>query len=641
MSYNILPVHDAVHPSASKGTTKPIHLHHPSKLLWLVALGVVFGDIGTSPLYTFNVLLGIIGPKTLIVDTILGIVSLVFWTLILVTSVKYISFVMKMNNHGEGGLLALMSLVIMHGYKKPWVIFAGLIGSALLYGDGALTPAISILSALEGLQLAFSFDHKVIVPIAIVVLLILFAIQPYGSAIIGKAFGPIMLIWFIALGALGLIHIIDYPVILKAFNPYYAFTFIANNLTISLIILGAVFLSVTGAEALYADMGHFGIKPIRQGWFCLVFPSLLLNYAGQGALVLKTGITSNIFFSMVPGIMVIPLVILATLATVIASQALITGAFSLSRQAIQLGWLPNMKVVQTSETGQGQIYIGFINFILFLLCVLLVIHFRTSENLAAAYGISVSLMMLVTTLLLGVVVRKIWQWPLALTCIILGVFLLIDLVFVTANIAKFFHGGYIPITLSLFFVIAMYIWRKGLLSISRLVRKNQIDVVHFFNDIEQQNIPRVEGLGVFLTHAQESIPPVMYWHVKRNHSLAKTLISITVISENVPWITDETRTTIIKRAEGYYHINAHFGFMEKTNIPLLLSNLNIMNFKDFGQNITYYLGVESIMIREKHRLMPKWQTLVFSWFTRNSMKVSDLFYLPDEQVVEIGRRVSF
>ncbi|SES91544.1 potassium transporter Kup [Thorsellia anophelis] len=640
MAHNILPVSHATYTNKTIGTTKPNSSDKKHSFLFIAALGVVFGDIGTSPLYTFNVLLGMTEGLNTSTNTILGLVSLILWTLILITSVKYVSIVLKINNHGEGGLLALMSLIIKTGYKKSWIIFAGLIGAGLLYGDGALTPAVSILSALEGLQVAFNFDHKIIVPIAITILVVLFSIQPFGTAKVGRVFGPIMVVWFTILAIIGIVNIIHYPTILRATNPYYAFYFLSNHIGISFAILGAAFLCVTGAEALYADMGHFGIKPIRQAWYFLAFPSLLLNYAGQGAFVLQSGITQNIFFNMVPEYLVIPLVILATTATVIASQALITGAFSLSRQAIQLGWLPNMRIIHTSESGSGQIYIGAINLLLFSLSILLILHFKSSANLAAAYGISVSIMMLITTCLLAIAMRKIWSLSYLLIGLIIGIFLIIDGMFVIAGLAKFFHGGYLPILLSLCFFLIMSIWRKGFTSLNKLIFKKKIEFDYYFSDIKNKAIPRVEGVSVFITHAQESVPPILSWHVERNKSLTKSIISITIISDNIPWITDETRTSIIQRSEGFYHINAHFGFMEKIDIPLLLSNLNIMNFNQYKDSATYYVSSESIVVRQKNKIMPKWQTLVFAWLVRNSIKTSDSLHLPNEQVVEIGRRIA-
>lgn len=619
--------------SSQKRSLKTSH-----SLLMLGALGVVFGDIGTSPLYTFNILLNYT-EDSLSPNIIISLVSLLIWTLIIVTSFKYVSMAMRINNNGEGGILALMSLLVRHGYKKPWIYSLGLIGAALLYGDGALTPTISILSSLEGLHLILPGSEKYILPLALVILILLFAVQPFGTSKIGKAFGPVMLVWFIVLAVLGIRNIIIAPEILHALNPKFALNFILTHSTLSFIILGAVFLCVTGAEALYADMGHFGAKPIQHVWYLLVFPSLVLNYAGQGALVMTTQRTDNIFFHLAPSYLVVPLVILATLATIIASQALITGAFSITRQAIQLGWLPNMKIIQTSETGYGQIYIGVINFLLMALTIFLVVNFKTSESLAGAYGISVSIMMLVTTVLLFLAMRVVWKWNLLLAGSICLGLMILDSVFVVSNLFKFFHGGYIPIVFAGCFLLIMFIWRKGIHSVQSLLHEKPIAFSKFQNELKENKIPRVNGVGIFLTRSQNSVPPVMRWHVKRNQSLHKYILSVTVVSEDVPWIPNEERAIIVQRDEHFYHINAHYGFMEQPNIPLLLSELKLIDSKIPSKSYTYYLGLESVMPRSKNRILPKWQTLIFAWLSRNSMRVTDLYQLPSNQVVEIGRRV--
>ncbi len=435
------------------------------------ALGVVFGDIGTSPLYTLKTVLYLSGDAPS-APVILGLLSLIFWTLVIVTSLKYAMFAMRIDNRGEGGIMALMSLLVSKKKARPMVLFAGLFGAALIYGDGAITPAISVLSALEGLNIVLPESKPYILPAAVLILVSLFAIQPLGTARIGKVFGPIMALWFFSIAVLGIWGIVQHPAVLMALNPLYGIHFLFSNGLTSFLVLGGVFLCVTGAEALYADMGHFGKKPIWLAWFGIVFPSLLLNYAGQAALILSgADVTQNIFFRLCPPMLQIPLVILATLATIIASQAIISGAFSMTRQAIQLGWLPRLRVKQTTEESYGQIYIGAINWLLMAVTVFLTVFFKSSDNLAAAYGIAVSLTMIMTTGLLFVAMREVWRWGTLASLLVAGGFFIVDLSFLLANLSKVMQGGYVPLLMATLVYGVMLIWHRGVLAASRTLGK--------------------------------------------------------------------------------------------------------------------------------------------------------------------------
>jgi KUP system potassium uptake protein len=603
------------------------------------ALGVVFGDIGTSPLYTLKTVLLLSGnnPSPAV---ILGLLSLIFWTLVIVTSLKYAMFAMRIDNHGEGGILALMSLLIRKKTGRYTVLFAGLFGAALIYGDGAITPAISVLSAVEGVNIILPELKPYILPATVVILVTLFAIQPLGTARIGKVFGPIMGLWFAVIAALGVWGIAQYPSVLLALNPLYGLEFLFSNGVVSFLVLGGVFLCVTGAEALYADMGHFGKKPIWIAWFGIVFPSLLLNYAGQAALILSgADITQNIFFRLCPPIMQIPLVILATLATIIASQAIISGAFSMTRQAIQLGWLPRLHIKQTTEESYGQIYISVVNWSLMVVTVFLAVFFKSSENLAAAYGIAVSLTMIMTSGLLFVSMREVWRWSLPLSLVVAGGFFIVDLSFLIANLTKVLEGGYIPLLLATVVYSVMLIWHRGVLVVSKTINEKLISVEDFLKDILTREIPRVPGTAVFLTRTQGGTPPVLKWHVKRNGSLHAHVLALSIVIDNVPRVAHAERLTVVKIDRGFWRATARYGFMERPNIPALLHYSEIQMCNLDLDEITYYLGHETIVKKEGHSGLPAWQRNMFAMMVRNSMHVTDYYYLPSDQVVEINRMV--
>ena len=447
-------------------------------LLGLSALGIVFGDIGTSPLYTFKTILSTAG-KAPEANVVLGALSLVLWTLFIITAVKYVLFAMRVDNDGEGGILALMALLGVKKKNRPTIVAFGLFGAALIYGDGAITPAISVLSALEGLNMATPALQPYVVPLAVAILLGLFAIQSQGTAAIGQWFGPVMLIWFAAMALMGISGIAKHPSVFAAINPAYGLSYLFSNGITGFLVLGAVFLCVTGAEALYADMGHFGAGPIKLAWFAIVFPSLILNYAGQAALVLEGAPTDgNIFFRLCPDMLLLPLIVLATVATIIASQSIITGAFSMTRQAIQLGWLPRLQIKQTSSEGYGQIYVGVVNWLLMLVTLGLTIGFGKSDNLASAYGIAVSATMLMTTALLFIAMREIWKWSFTASLAVAGVFFIIDSAFFASNMLKLFDGGYVPLLLAGAVYAVMLIWHRGVAAIGARVNENPLPVAH-------------------------------------------------------------------------------------------------------------------------------------------------------------------
>jgi KUP system potassium uptake protein len=600
----------------------------------------VFGDIGTSPLYTFKTVLGLTGANPDPVAT-LGALSLVIWTLIVVTSIKYVSFAMRVNNDGEGGILALMSLLGVKRQHRPMIVAVGLFGAALIYGDGAITPAISVLSALEGLDIVTSTFRPYILPAAVVILVALFAIQPLGTTRIGKAFGPIMALWFLVLAMLGLWGIVQHPAVLFAIDPRAGFAYLRTGGQTGFLALGGVFLCVTGAEALYADMGHFGAKPIRLAWSALVFPSLVLNYAGQAALVLEGAPTGdNIFYRLCPPFMLVPLVLLATIATIIASQSIITGAYSMTRQAIQLGWLPRLQITQTSEQGYGQIYVGTVNWLLMIVTLGLTIGFGKSDNLAAAYGIAVSATMLMTTVLLFIAMREIWCWTLPAAAAAASVFFIVDAAFLAANLAKIADGGYVPLLLAAAVYGVMLIWHTGARAVSARLQETVEPIATFMARIAEGRIPRVPGTAVFLTRTERDAPPVMVWHLKHNRALHERLFVLTVRTEAVPWIEDAARLDFKEIAPRFWRATARYGFMERPDIPALLRTARAGGCGVGLADVTYYVGHETVVPSDSEKGLPRWLEALFAAMQRNSVHVSEYFKLPRDAVVEIGREIA-
>jgi len=609
-------------------------------LLSLAALGVVFGDIGTSPLYTLKTVLDLAGDKP-DAFTVLGSLSLVIWTLIVITSVKYVAFAMRINNDGEGGILALMSLLGAKHRRRPAIIAVGLLGAALIYGDGAITPAISVLSALEGLNIVAPSFKPYVLPAAVAVLIALFAIQPMGTAKIGRAFGPIMALWFLIIAVLGVWGIAQHPAVLWAIDPRHAIRYLFSGGFTSFLVLGGVFLCVTGAEALYADMGHFGAKPIRLTWSFLVFPALVLNYAGQGALVLSGAPTGdNIFFRLCPPVMLLPMVILATVATIIASQSIITGAFSMTRQAIQLGWMPRLPITQTSQSGYGQIYVGPVNWLLMLVTLGLTLGFGKSDNLAAAYGIAVSATMLMTSALLFIAMREIWGWSVWAAGTVAGAFMVVDAGFVAANFMKIAAGGYVPLVLASLVYSVMWVWHSGAQAVSARFLEKLMPIAELLQQIEEQHIARVPGSAVFLTRALKDAPPVLVWHIKQNRALHERVLIFTSITESVPWMRRSDRLQVEEVAPHMWRATVRFGFMERPDVPALLRQANGLGCKLKLDDVTYYVGHETVVRRSDGKGLPRVVENMFAYLQRNSVHVSDYFRLPTDSVVELGREVS-
>ena len=626
------------------GPVKPesIHGHSTSSLaaLGLAALGIVFGDIGTSPLYTLKTALDLTGGKPEPAG-ILGVLSLVIWTLMIITTVKYVAVAMSIDNDGEGGILALMSLIGIKKQNRPLIVVAGLFGAALIYGDGAITPAISVLSALEGLNMATPAVQPYVLPGAVAVLVLLFAAQPLGTHRIGKAFGPVMALWFLALAAMGVSGVLHHPAVFAAVNPAYAAKFLAFGGIKGFLVLGGVFLCVTGAEALYADMGHFGPKPIRIAWLAIVFPSLILNYAGQTAIVLDGAPTDgNIFYRLCPQPLLIPLVILATLATVIASQSIITGAFSMTRQAIRLGWMPRLTVKQTSDEGYGQIYVGGVNWILMVVTVALTLGFKKSDNLASAYGIAVSLTMLMTTVLLFIAMREIWKWSVIAAGAAAAFFLVVDAAFFAANLAKVANGGYVPLLLAAAVYMIMWIWHRGSEAVSYSLEQGVIPIAEFNAEVVAHKIPRVPGTAIFLTRTNRDVPVFMLWHLQHNRALHEELMVLTVNTASAPWTEPSKRLSAQQLAPNFWRSEAVFGFMERPDIPALLATAKSHGCGIDLSDVTYYIGHISVMRRDDGKGLPWWQEAFYAAMERNSCHLADVLRLPPDLTVEIGRRVA-
>jgi KUP system potassium uptake protein len=521
------------------------------------------------------------------------------------------------------------------------IVAVGLFGAALIYGDGAITPAISVLSALEGLDIVTSTFRPYILPAAVVILVALFAIQPLGTTRIGNAFGPIMALWFLVLAMLGLWGIVQHPAVLFAIDPRAGFAYLRTGGQTGFLALGGVFLCVTGAEALYADMGHFGAKPIRLAWSALVFPSLVLNYAGQAALVLEGAPTAdNIFYRLCPPFMLLPLVLLATIATIIASQSIITGAYSMTRQAIQLGWLPRLQITQTSEQGYGQIYVGAVNWLLMIVTLGLTIGFGKSDNLAAAYGIAVSATMLMTTALLFIAMREIWCWTLPAAAAVAGAFFIVDAAFLAANLAKVADGGYVPLLLAAAVYGVMLIWHTGAQAVSARLQETVVPIATFMARIAEGRIPRVPGTAVFLTRTERDAPPVMVWHLKHNRALHERLFVLTVRTEAVPRMEDASRLTFKEIAPRFWRATARYGFMERPDIPALLRTARAVGCGIDLSDVTYYVGHETVVPSDSEKGLPRWLEALFAAMQRNSVHVSDYFKLPRDAVVEIGREIA-
>ncbi|MBI4539473.1 MAG: potassium transporter Kup [Gemmatimonadetes bacterium] len=612
-------------------------------LLSLAALGVVYGDIGTSPLYAIRESFlkehGV-QPTT---ENVLGVLSLIFWSLLVVISVKYLIFILRADNRGEGGILALTSLVTPLGAVRPggrWMLVVlGLFGTALLYGDGMITPAISVLSAVEGLEVATPFFEPYIIPITVAILVALFAFQSRGTAGVGRTFGPVTFVWFAALATLGTSHIVREPAVLVAANPLHAFRFFAENRWNAFLVLGSVFLVVTGGEALYADMGHFGRKPIRLAWFAVVLPALLLNYFGQGALLIRDpAALQNPFYRMAPSWAVLPVVLIATAATVIACQALISGAFSLTMQAVQLGYSPRVDIEHTSAREIGQIYIPGVNWALMTACIGLVLGFRSSSNLAAAYGVAVTTTMVVTSILFYVVARERWKWSLPAAIVLAGFFLAIDLAFWGANILKIPAGGWFPLVMGAIVFALMTTWKSGRQILARRMRAPSLPLEIFLRDMAEHPPLRVPGTAVYMYRDPEGTPRTLLHNLKHNRVLHERTVLLSVETEEVPYVPTSERAVIEALGNGFFQIVLRYGFMEDVDVPAALSAIKRDDLQFKPMETTYFLG-RATLLATKRPGMAIWRKKLFAVMSRNAQSASAFFRLPPNRVVELGAQI--
>jgi KUP system potassium uptake protein len=633
-------------------------------LLSLTALGIVYGDIGTSPLYALQqCFMAKEHAVAVTTENVYGVLSLIVWLLILVVAVKYIVFIMRADNRGEGGILALMALILQQERRRAdskrriILISLGLFGAALLYGDGIITPAISVLSAVEGLHIATPAFDGYIVPLSVIVLITLFMAQRFGTGRVGTAFGPIMALWFVTIATLGAIEIVKEPRILLALNPWHGVIFFVANGKVGFLALGAVVLAVTGAEALYADMGHFGKRPIRIAWFSLVLPALLINYMGQGALILREPhAAANPFYLLAPRAMLLPLVVLATLAAVIASQALISGAFSLTQQAVQLGYSPRVTILHTSRSEAGQIFIPEISQILMVGCVLLVLTFRSSERLGAAYGIAVTGTMAITSVLFAVVARSRWNWSLGHIIPITVGFIAIDLSLFAANIIKIEYGGWVPIVIAIGVFTLMSTWKKGRALLNHALHAGALPLDLFLGDVGRRKPPRVPGTAVFMTSSNDGVPVVLLHHLKHNKVLHEQVILMSVVTHEIPEIKSIERVSVEKLEHGFYRITARYGFMETPNVPEILQRARETGVKAKPNETTFYLGRERVIIADGGEQKPgtrrapddsrlpgmaRWRKKLFIVMSRNARSATEFFGIPPNRVVELGAQVEF
>lgn len=614
--------------------------------LTLAALGVVYGDIGTSPLYAlkecFSPLHGVLPTHS----NVLGVLSLVIWSLVLIVSVMYLVFVLRADNRGEGGILALLSLAFPErrdgsppGRRAVVMILLGLFGAALLYGDGMITPAITVLGAVEGLEIVTHRFEPVVVPIAVVIVVALFGVQSAGTGTIGKVFGPIMILWFATIGILGFRGMLLNPAVLSALNPIHAVEFFIENGWLGFKVLGSVVLVVTGGEALYADMGHFGAKPMRLAWFGMVLPALLLSYMGQGALIIDhPDAAVNPFYRLSPRWMLLPLVGLATAAAVIASQALISGAYSLTMQAIQLGYLPRLPIEHTSESARGQIFIPHVNWSLMVACVALVIGFGSSSNLAAAYGMAVTVTMVITTMLFFFAARRLWKWRFWTTMAIVVPAFVIEMAFLGANSLKIVHGGWFPLAVGMVVFTLMTTWRTGRRLLWQRVRTSALPITQFLDSISRRDLPRVQGTGVYLAGNPEGVPIALLHNLKHNKIVHERVIFLTIVIHESSRVDDESRITVEDIGHGFWRVKAGYGFMEEPNVPEVMKRCAEFGLKLREAETSYFLSRETIIPSRKSG-MARWRENLFAIMARNSQSATSFFHLPANRVVELGMQV--
>ena len=618
-------------------------------ILTLTALGVVYGDIGTSPLYSikecFSPIYGLAPTR----ENVFGILSLIVWALTLVITVKYVSYVLRADNRGEGGTFALLALIVPRDGTKlqrrqVTLILLALFGASLLYGDGIITPAMSVLGALEGLQVATPALAHFVVPLTIVILGSLFSVQRFGTDLMGKAFGPIMLVWFVAIGWLGLREVLVSPWILGAVNPLHAAAFVGEHGLLAFLVLGSVVLVITGGEALYADMGHFGKRPIRLAWLVLVFPALLLNYFGQGALLVRDpSAAANPFFLLAPKAALIPLLVLATLAAIVASQAMISGAYSVTRQGIALGYIPRLEIRHTSQREEGQIYIPEVNWFIAVGCLVIVLAFQETSRLGAAYGIAVTGTMLITSILFFQVVRQRFRWALWQAVALCSVFVVVDLLFFSANVVKVLHGGWVPLALGVALFAAMATWKRGR---ALLVRRldSGMDTEHFVRELGHKKVHRVPGTAVFMTGSEDGVPPVLLHHLKHNQVLHERVVLLSVKTADVPEVPAAERVTVQELGMGVWRVVATYGFMQSPSVPAVMARVTELGVACPPMRTTYYLGRERLIPTvkkgERHALA-RWRKVLYAFMARNARSATDFFGLPPNRVVELGTQLEF
>ena len=635
----------APNPAALSSDTSPFRLFN--KKLFLLAfgsIGVVFGDIGTSPLYAIKECFH--GKHAITPDpgNILGVLSLVFWSLTIVVSIKYITFILRADNRGEGGIFALLGLLSTSGRTvsarlKAVLMFSGIIGAGLLYGDGVITPAISVLSAVEGLEVATKAASPFVMPLTCTVLVFLFLLQHRGTRHIGRLFGPIMVIWFVAIAGFGLIRILDEPRVLLAVNPVYACDFFMRNSTHGIVVLGSVVLCITGCEALYADLGHFGRNAIRLSWLGFVCPALLCNYFGQGALLLgHPEMNVNPFYGLVPGVILYPMVGLSTVATVIASQALISGAFSLTQQAMQLGFCPRIHIVHTSSDVQGQIYIPFVNYALLAACLVVVIAFKQSSGLAGAYGIAVTATMIITSFLYFLVLTRYWKWSLVKALFLVGIFIVFDVAYFSGNLIKIADGGWFPLLVAAIVAIAMTTWKKGREELRRKLIGARYPIDSFLSELPKSSLPRVPGAAVFMTLSPVGTPPTLLHNVKHNHVLHEKVVLLSIIATDTPTVPPKEQIKLEDLGQGFYRVEAFYGFMQKPDVPQVMEMVAAYGLATEPMTTTFYLGRETLLTGGKSKMM-RWRKAVFAFMSRNAGNPTAYFGIPANRVVELGTQI--
>ncbi len=608
--------------------------------LALGAIGVVYGDIGTSPLYTLHEVFAGSYPVPISPENVLSILSLIFWSLIFVVSIKYVAFIMRAENNGEGGIMALMALALRtaegHPKRGQWILMLGIFGAALFYGDGVITPAISILSAVEGLEIATPAFKPYVIPITLGVLFVLFWFQKKGTASIGALFGPVMLIWFSTLALLGILNILHNPSVLTALNPIHAIHFMVAHKLGAFLSLGGVVLALTGAEALYADMGHFGRQPIQLAWFWLVLPALTLNYFGQGALLLQdTKSIANPFYLLAPPWALYPMIVLATIATIIASQAVISGAYSITKQAMQLGYSPRMNVMYTSEETAGQIYMPFVNWTLLAAIIFLVLNFKSSTSLGAAYGIAVTGTMLITTILAFVVVRKLWGWSLFKGLLTIGCLITVDMAFFGANAIKIMEGGWVPILMALFAYTLMITWHKGrALHLKRIAEEGD-ELEAFMNTMKVHPPFRPDGTAIYLTPNTSGVPHALVHNLYHNQVLHQNILLVTTKPQDIPHVAKEEQIQVEHLHSGFHRIIVLYGFKDEINIPKALE-LSVTSGIDYEpMRASFFLGRDTLVTR-LHSELPLWRRLLYIWMFKNGGNATTYFKLPPDQVIELG-----